>query len=46
MLIIKNLQTAYQAPKIYMFCWYIYFKRNVCIYSEGFIVTIISEVDS
>ena len=41
MLIIKNLQTAYQTPKIV-----IYVLRNACIYSEGFIATIISEDNS
>ena len=35
---IKNLWTTYQTPKID-----IYISRNACIYSEGFIVTIISE---
>ena len=43
MQIIKNLQTTYQTPNIYI---YIYILRNACIYSEGFKVTIISEDDS
>ena len=45
MQIIKNLQTTYQTPNIYIYI-YIYILRNACIYSEGFIVTIISEDDS